>query len=193
MPVMMRVRATLVCVLLLSTLSFAQNWKQVHKQDELKWAKQTGLDPSIIHKLWRAASRAADENADDSRIANIDLDGLAGRHDVLFVTYAGENNCLTLTVFRQLSEINFQKVWSVAQPPGSPSRAGVARDGVEPPDASGFCDISNAGAKAYAENDMVLVRAPHSTSNGGVGYKLYSYGWNGFTYRLADEKELQDR
>ncbi len=177
MPVIMRVRPTLVCILLLSTLSFAQNWKQVHKQDEVKWAKQTGLDPSTIHKLWRAASRAADENVDDSRIANIDLDGLVGRHEVLFVTYAGENNCLTLTVFRQLSEINFQKIWSVAQPP----------------DASGFCDTSSAGAKAYAEDDMVLVRAPHSTSNGGVGYKLYSYGWNGFTYRLADEKELQER
>jgi len=174
MPVIMRIRAVLVCTVLLSGLSFAQNWKQVHKQDEIKWAKETGLDPSTIHKLWRAASRAADENADDSRIANIDLDGLAERHDVLLVTYAGEKNCLTLTVFRQFSEVQFEKIWSAGQSP----------------DGAGFCDTNFGNAKAYAENGMVLVRVPHVSGEGTAGYQLYSYVWKGITYRLADKKSV---
>src|SRR5512135_1247658 len=89
-------RCSLVMLLcwLLSSTAFAQDWKQVHKRDEGKWAKATGLDAATIHRLWRGASHAADEKDDDSRIANIDLDGLAERHEVLFVTYAGENNCL---------------------------------------------------------------------------------------------------
>ena len=169
----MRVRATLVCVLLLCLPAVAQNWKQVHKKDEEKWAKTTGLDPATVHKLWRSASRVPDEKDDDSRIANIDLDGLAERHDVLLVTYAGEHNCLTLTVFRQLSESKFEKVWSAEQPP----------------DGSGFCDASLGTAKAFAENGSVMVRVPRAMADGGVNYTLYTYGWNGITYRLTDEKD----
>ena len=90
------------CALCLASSLFAQNWKKVHRSDEAKWAKTTGLDPAVIHKLWRDASQTPNEKDDDSRIANIDLDGLAERHDVLLVTYAGEKNCLTLTVFRQI-------------------------------------------------------------------------------------------
>jgi hypothetical protein len=171
----MKPGAALAILLLLSSLATAQNWKQVHKKDEEKWAKATGLDIYTVHKLWRAASRAADEKDDDSRIANIDLDGLAERHDVLLVTYAGEQNCLTLTVFRQLSESKFEKIWSVQQPP----------------DSTGFCDTSFGSAKAEAENGVIKVRVPRSQSNGNVTYRIYDYGWNGITYRLAGEKDVE--
>ncbi len=171
----MRPCSAMLAMLLLSTASFAQNWKQVHKKDEEKWAKTTGLDPFTIHKLWRSASRVADEKDDDSRIANIDLDGLAERHDVLFVTYAGEKNCLTLTVFRQFSESKFDKIWSAEQPP----------------DGTGFCDTSFGSAKADAVEDAIRVRVPRSMVNGSVHYTLYDYTWNGITYRLAGEKEIQ--
>ena len=174
MMVAMRMRATLVGVLLLSSVALAQNWKQVHKKDEGKWAKTTGLDPFTIHKLWRAASRVADEKDDDSRIANLDLDGLAERHEVLLVTYAGENNCLTLTVFRQFSESKFEKIWQVEQPP----------------DGTGFCDTSLGSAKAEAENGAILVRVPRSTPSAASNYTLYRYEWNGITYRVADEKDM---
>jgi len=80
-----------------------------------KVGEATGLDPITVHRLWRAAS--TDEKDDDSRIANLDLEGLAERHHVLLVTYAGEKNCLAITVFRQLSEIKFDKVWSVDKAP----------------------------------------------------------------------------
>jgi len=168
----MRYRALLACVVLLSLLSFAQNWKQVHKKDEEKWAKTTGLDPWTIHKLWRAASSVADEKDDDSRIANIDMDGLAERHEVLLVTYAGEKNCLTLTVFRQFAESKFNKIWS----------AGRA------PDGAGFCDTSFGSAKADAENGAILVRVPRSQSGGAANFVVYRYEWNGIIYRLAEEK-----
>lgn len=173
----MRHRAVLACIVLLSSLSFAQNWKQVHKKDEEKWAKTTGLDPWIIHKIWRAASSVPDEKDDDSRIANIDMDGLAERHEVLLVTYAGEKNCLTLTVFRQLSESKFGKIWSAAQPP----------------DGTGFCDTSFGSAKAEAEKGAILVRVPRSQSDGGVNFTMYAYEWNGITYRVVEEKDIPAR
>jgi len=171
----MRLCSTLATLLLLSSLAVAQNWKQVHKKDEEKWSKATGLDIYTIHKLWRAASQAADEKDDDSRIAVIDLEGLAERHDVLLVTYHGEHNCLRLTVFRQLSESKFEKIWSVEQPP----------------DATGFCDTNFGSAKAEAQNGVIKVRVPASQSDGGTSYKIYDYDWNGLTYRLADEKDAE--
>jgi hypothetical protein len=170
----MRLRAVIACVALSSTLAFAQNWKQVHKKDEGKWAKTTGLDPWVIHKLWRGASRVADEKDDDSRIADINLDGLAERHDVLLVTYAGEKNCLTLTVFRQFSESKFEKIWSIEQPP----------------DGTGFCDSSFGTVKADAENGVISVRVPPSGQS-APDYVLYRYEWNGITYRLAEKKDIQ--
>lgn len=171
----MRVPAIVACIALLASIGFAQNWKQVHRKDEEKWAKATGLDPITIHKMWRAASRVADEKDDDSRIANLDLDGLAERHEALLVTYAGEKNCLTLTVFRQYSEFKFDKVWSADRPP----------------DGTGFCDTDNASAKAEAENGAILVRVPRTAANGSISYTLYTYGWNGITYRVAGEKEIE--
>ncbi len=173
----MRTFATLALVLCFASALFAQNWKHVHRSDEAKWAKTTGLDPATIHKLWRDASHTPDEKDDDSRIANIDLDGLAERHDVLLVTYAGEKICLTLTVFRQYSEFKFSKVWSVD----------------EAPDKTSFCDTPFGSAAAEALNGAVTVRVPKSTSDGATNYTLYVYEWNGITYRLAEQKEIQQR
>jgi hypothetical protein len=168
--------AIVLCVLMqLSLTSSAQDWKQVHKKDEAKWAKATGLDPTVIHKLWRTASTQADEKDDDSRIANLDLEGLAERHDVLLVTYAGEKNCLTLTVFRQLSETKFSKVWSVDQPP----------------DGTAFCDTPLGSPEADAANGMVRVRIPTAAADGSAQTVVYVYEWNGITYRFAGKKELR--
>ena len=168
-------RAVIVLAFLLALVpsGLAQDWKQVHKKDEAKWAKATGLDPAAIHKMWRAASQAANENEDDSRIANIDLDGLAERHDVMLVTYAGEKNCLTITVFRQLSEAQFSKIWSVERGP----------------DGNGFCDTAFGNAKAEAVNGAVLVRVPRTTGEGTD--TVYAYQWTGITYRLSGQKQAQ--
>ena len=163
----MKVGAALLSLLLLSSLGSAQNWKQVHKKDEEKWAKATGLDAVTIHKLWRTASTVPEEKDDDSRIANLDLDGLAERNELLLVTYAGENNCLRLTVFRRFSAFKFDKIWSAERAP----------------DGTAFCDSSFGTAKAYAENGAVLVRVPPATAD--AQYTLYQYEWNGMAYRLA--------
>lgn len=170
----MNLRLMLLLLVLVPPFSFGQNWKQVHKTDEEKWARTTGLDPSTIHKLWRSASSVSEEKDDDSRIANIDLDGLAERHDLLLVTYAGENNCLTMTVFRQFSQSKFDKVWSAERAP----------------DGTRFCDSGLGNARSYAENGAVLVRVPPSGQS-APDYVLYRYEWNGITYRLADKKDLQ--
>ncbi len=167
-------KALLGCLLFCAP-ALAQNWKQVHKADEAKWAKITGLDPFTIHKMWRAASRVLDEKDDDSRIGNLDLEGLAERHDVLLVTYAGEKNCLTITVFRQLSQYKFDKVWSVEQPP----------------DGTGFCDTPFGNAVAEASSGEITIRMPRSSAEGTVNYTVYTYDWNGITYRSTGEKQVQ--
>ncbi|MGA2370634.1 MAG: hypothetical protein ACLPPV_22250 [Candidatus Korobacteraceae bacterium] len=174
----MRTFARLSCAFFfLVPCLLAQNWRQVHKKDDAKWAKATGLDPITVHKIWRAASSVPDEQDDDSRIANLDLEGLAERHHVLLVTYAGEKNCLTITVFRQLSDINFSKLWSVSQPP----------------DGSAFCDTALDSAYAGAQDGVINVRVPTSAADGSLKYVIYAYDWNGITYRFAGQKEVQGK
>ena len=71
-------------------------------------------------------------------------EGLADRHDVLFATYAGEKNCLTITVFRQLTQTQFTKEWSVQQPP----------------DGTGFCDTDFGSAAVEATDGVVAGECP---------------------------------
>ena len=167
------------CILLTSTGSLAQDWKQVHKKDDEKWAKATGLDPGTIHKLWRQASHFPNEKDDESRIANVDLEGLSDHHHVLFVTYAGEKNCLTLTVFVQYSETAFSKLWSAEKDP----------------DGQGFCDSAFGNTSADIVNQAIEVRVPQSpdASNGYANYKVYDYEWNGITYRFVGKRDVQGR
>jgi len=172
----MRALVIAVCVLTLAPCALAQNWKQVHKADEAKWAKTTGLDPWTIHKLWHDSSNLPGGKEDDeSRIANIDVEGLAERHDVLFVTYAGEKNCLKATVFRQFSESKYLKAWWVDQLP----------------EGGGFCDTAFGSAEAEARNGAVAIRVPSSLDNGKTTYTVYVYEWNGITYHLAGQKKIQ--
>jgi len=159
---------------------WAQDWKQVHHADEVKWAKETRLDPGTIHKLWRQASHFADEKEDDSRIADIDLEGLAEHRHALFVTYAGENNCLTLTIFRRLSETSFSKLMAIEQST----------------EGQGFCDSRFGSARAQVNNGIVEVGVPHAPSSdspGRIEYTVYSYEWNGITYRQTGKREMEGR
>jgi hypothetical protein len=171
---MRRAAAIVSFLLILVPKAYPQNWKKVHSADEAKWSKETGLDSITIHKLWRAASTVPDEKDDDSRIAYLDLEGLATRRDVLLVTYAGEKNCLTITVFRRFSETRFNKLWSVSQPP----------------DGTGFCDNNSGTAAADAVDGVVEVRVPRSAGDGSAMYTVYAYEWNGITYRFAGQKEV---
>jgi hypothetical protein len=165
------------CFIAAGNTASAQDWKKVHRADEEKWAKTTGLDASTVHKMWREASGPGDEKNDDSRIANVDMEGLADRHDVLFATYAGEKNCLRITVFRQFSATKFKEQWSVDKSP----------------DGTGFCDNEFGSAEAQATNGIVAVSVAHSKKEGDVIYTVYAYDWNGITYRFAGEKEVQGR
>jgi hypothetical protein len=178
----MRLCAVIVlCCLLCSTIALAQDWKQVRKADEAKWAKETRLDPGTIHKLWRQASRAANDKDkdDDSRIADLDVEGLAERNQVLLVTYTGEKNCLTLTVFRQYSATTFSKLWSVEQGP----------------DGQGFCDSPFGNASADVVKSVIEVRVPQApdASNGYANYAVFDYEWNGITYRFTGKRAEQGR
>ncbi len=174
-----RVAIVAACLLLIATGSLAQDWKQVHRADESKWAKETGLDPGTIHKLWRQASRAPNEKDDDSRIAGLDAEGLSDRNQLLLVTYSGEKNCLTLTVFRRYSGSTFSKLWSVEQAP----------------DGQGFCDSPFGNASADVVKSVIQVRVPQApdASNGFANYVVYDYDWNGLTYKFKEKRSGQGR
>lgn len=164
-------------LLLAAAMGLAQDWQKVHRADDAKWAKATGLDPGIVHKLWKAASTAPDEKLDESRITNLDLQGLSVHHDVLLATYSGEHNCLKITVFRQFSETLFKKVWSVEQPH----------------DGTGFCDNDFGSASADATDGVVTVSVPQSRVDGEVLYTVYGYVWNGITYGYVGQKDVKRR
>ncbi len=164
-------------LLFFAVVSCAQDWQKVHRADDAKWAKATGLDPGIVHKLWKAASTAPDEKLDESRITNLDLQGLAVHHDVLLATYSGEHNCLKITVFRQFSETLFKKVWSVEQPH----------------DGTGFCDNDFGSASTDATDGVVTVSVPQSRVDGEVLYTVYGYVWNGITYAYVGQKDVKGR
>ena len=165
------------CVLLVTCAALAQNWQKVHKADDIKWAKTTGLDPSLVHKLWKDASTVPDEKLDESRIANLDLQGLAVRHDVLLATYTGEKNCLTITVFRQFSATIFKKLWSTSLAP----------------DGAGFCDTDFGGVISDANDGVITVSVPRSRDNGELVYTVYAYDWNGIAYKFVGQKDVKGR
>ena len=95
----------------------------------------------------------------------------------LLVTYAGEKNCLTLTVFNQLSETKFEKLWSVQQPP----------------DGNGFCDTAFGSADAEAAAARLPCACLIRLADGSAGYTVYNYEWNGITYRFAGQHEMQGK
>jgi hypothetical protein len=170
----------ILCCTLCSAIAAAQDWKQVRKADDAKWAKATGLDPGTINKLWRQASQVPNAKDDDSRIANIDLEGLSDHHHVLFVTYSGEKNCLTLTVFVQYSETSFSKLWSADKDP----------------DGHGFCDSAFGSASADVVNHAIEVRVPQAAldpTSGYANYTVYDYEWNGIAYKLTGQRQEHGR
>ena len=151
----------------------AQDWKQVHKADDARFAKETGLDPLLIHRMWRMASQSPNERDDASRIEKIDTDSLAERHQILLVTYAGENNCRTVTVFRRLGETNLTKIWSESKTP----------------EGQGFCDNAFANGKVRSREGAVQVYVPQIPSGHSqdAPFLVYSYEWNGVSYRFASK------
>ncbi len=158
------------CLLLLvaaSAVSVAQSkhsWAKVHQQDEAKWAKQTGLDPFLVHQLWRKASQVPKASDDDSRIQLLDAAHL-GRNHILLVTYSGPDYCLNLTVFVQTK--GYPKIWTQERTP----------------DGTGFC---GGDVKVWAQPGTIVVSMP--THAGGANLATnYSYEWNGETYRFTGQ------
>src|SRR5262245_20941035 len=152
----------------------AQNWTSLHREDEERWAKRTGLSSLEIHRLWRASSHFADEEDDDSQIALLDIKSLADENHILLATAAGEPRCLTLTVFSKANGL--AKVWSADTTP----------------DGRGFCDNLGLDVRLAARNRRIEVIVPlglHSPHASHADVAHYMYSWSGKTY-LAGETYL---
>lgn len=171
----MFVRRLVALLVLLAVPCFAQDWAKVHKTDDARLAKETGLDPATVHKLWRMASRYPNEKDDESRISSLDMDRLASRHHVLLITYTGEHNCMTLTVFQRVGESDFSKVWWANLTP----------------DGHGFCDAEMGTAEVrVTEDGDIVVRVPTFLPREDGSSTLYTYKWNGVTYAFAGQSGL---
>jgi hypothetical protein len=153
---------------------YAQDWISLHREDEAKWARKTGMSPFAINRLWRSTSHFADEQDDDSRIELLDTTSFANRNQVLLVTSAGEPRCLTLTVFSKST--GFLKVWSEAQTP----------------DGHGFCDNLGIPVRFTLSDrgiEVIVPRERHSPRASHADVEHYPYRWSGKTY-LAGTKWL---
>jgi hypothetical protein len=152
----------------------AQDWISLHRDDEAKCAKTTGMSSFAIHRLWLSTSHFADEQDDDSHIELLDTTTLSDRNQVLMVTSAGEPRCLTLTVFSKAA--GFLKVWSVDHTPGG----------------HGLCDNLGLPARFSVSErriELIVPRERHGPRASHADVEHYEYHWSGKTY-LVSQKSL---
>jgi hypothetical protein len=165
---------TVVAILSILLPMHAEDWTSLHREDEERWAKKTGISALEIHRLWRASSHFAEEEDDDSRIAVVDVTSLVDENQILFVTAAGEPRCVTLTVFSKAS--GFTKVWSADSTP----------------DGHGFCDNLGLEVRVAAKSRRIEVIVPlelHSPNASHADVAHYLYNWSGRSF-LAGENWL---
>ena len=150
-----------------------ENWTKIHHQDDVRWAKKTGLSPQQVRSLRAAAD--IDDDTEAARIDSLDTAALAFRKQVLLVTAAGNGHCLTLTVFSRLGQ-SFQKIWEADEIPG----------------VSGFCH-NGAYSRDFnvraTKEGKIIVEVPKDTSGTEAfgGLKQLIYRWNGKTYVLSEQ------
>jgi hypothetical protein len=170
----MLLRSAVVLSLAVATLALSQDeqsWVEIHRQDEAKWAEQTGLSPFTVQQLWRLASHFADAADDDSRILFLDA-GRLGRNHIVLVTYAGSDYCLGVTVFAKTR--GYQKIWAEDQTP----------------EGEGFC---GAGAKVSVNDGRIVISTPSKpdrVEGEQSEFTEYSYEWNGKTYRFSGKWKM---
>lgn len=166
----MRRSRVFFAVLTIVSALHAQDWISRHREDEARWARKTGVPPSVVHRLWRASSHFADEQEDDSEIELPDTTSFAERNQVLLVTSAGEPRCLTLTVFS--TGARFLKVWSADQTP----------------DGNGFCDNLSIPVRLTVGKDRIEIAVPRerlSPRSSHVEVEHYHYRWTGKSYSVG--------
>jgi hypothetical protein len=169
----------LVVILALFVVSWArgQDWEQVHREDDEKWSRTTGLSAFTVHQLWRMASTFADEHDDDSQITQVDVHSLAARKEILLVTSSGEPNCLSLSVFTVNSHGNYRKVWAERQTPSG----------------QGFCDTPFGDAEVQVFDSVIWVSVAQGKGERNPAetrIMVYQYGWENGTYKFIGNKRM---
>ncbi len=152
--------------------SRGQDLAKVHREAEAKWAAETGLPLSAVHELWRLASHYADSDDDDSQIESLDTQALASRRHILLVTSAGENSCLTLTVF--LATTPYHKIWSEQQTP----------------EGHDWCGPAAKVTVNHGEIDISMPEEGDPESSGPQTVTVDAWGWNGTTYQYAGTRRF---
>jgi len=167
---MRRFTTAIVVFFVAAGLTHGQDWTQVRREDEAKWAQRTGLTPFTVHQLWRMASVFADANDDDSRIEELDF--ISDTKQVLLVTSSGDPTCLALTVFSKLPRESYQKVWREQQTPSG----------------AGFCDNAFGDVTVRFNDGMIDVSVPEADNKLNpkqTDIAIYSYTWRRGTYGFA--------
>jgi len=163
---------------LIATLSSAQagdQWTNIHRQDDAKWASLNGLSSERVRQI-----RLAGGITDDlpmSGIDNLDAQSLALRKQVLLVTWAGNGHCLKITVLAQRAS-RFQKIWRATQIAGR----------------SGFCHNGAASGDFTVEatkEGLIIVHVPKDMSGNEIFGQLkeITYRWNGRRYATSQQSK----
>jgi hypothetical protein len=174
----MRLVSNILLLLLLAHTSFAQDTSEIRLENEMKWAKATGLSQFAIHRLWRMASHFADERDDDSRI--VDALVVPSRspsvQDVILVTAAGEPYCIAITVLSHPSR-GLSVIWSENQTP----------------EGEGFCSNPAGDPEVTFKNGVISIAVPDPPKpSAKATYTVYRYGWVGKTYGCIGVERARD-
>jgi hypothetical protein len=163
----------------------ARAWQQ---QSWLEWSMKTGLSVGFIEDLWHAAMGLDFDDSFGQGIETVDAATLKNRKQILFVVSQGNGHCLTVFVYER-SRRKKAPIWELDQRP----------------EGGGICHEQFLGyPTAFAQpTGDVVVQIPTGPAwikprLGGqddaypisTTLTIYTYRWDGKTYRLAREQEV---
>jgi hypothetical protein len=153
--------------------SESDQWKKIHRNDDVKWARISGLSVEEISNLRRASGITDDMT--EGRIDEVDAKHLSFRKQILLVTSAGNGHCLTLTALSNKSG-SWEQVWQAS----------------EMPNGDGFCHESLSGNPvAYAKKTgEIVVKIPKKQTDGKQVDLLVKYTWTGETYQFSETQHV---
>jgi hypothetical protein len=156
-----------------------------HRQEWVTWSNKTGLPIMTIERLWRTTMGSDTQASFGEGIEMVDAASLRSRNQLLFVTAGGNGHCLNLYVFGN-SGNDGKPLWELSK---LPNGGGICREQLLPyPTAyarpTGDIVVQVPTGAAWVKRER-LGDYPASTA-----LMVYTYRWNGVTYKLATAKKI---
>jgi hypothetical protein len=161
----------------------ARAWQQ---QSWMEWSLKTGLSVASIKNLWHAAMGLDFDDSFGQGIETVDAATLKSRKQILFVVSQGNGHCLTVFVFER-SRKRKAPIWELDQ---QPEGGGICHEqflgnptAFAQPNGEIVAQIPTGPAWIKPRSGKPEDAYPISTT-----LTVYTYRWDGNTYRLAKEQ-----